>query len=633
MLYHFLADKICGESTAGLFDKFAIAQVDDGEFLKKHQGQYPVIFISFKDIKEDTFDGALEKLSALISKLYAQHESFLVSDKITPRLKKKFNAYLIEEVSNKPKTLDSALEFLMEFLHKVQGKKVMVLIDEYDSPLTSAYNHGYLNEMSSFMRNLFSAALKSNPYLEKGLMTGIFRVSKNNMLSGLNNLKVRTLLDEHYAGYFGFTESDVNELIEKFNVTDERKDIRDYYNGYCIGSTTIYNPWSMMNYLDEKRLAPYWVLTSNDNVILRKLLSTASNETKESFIQLIQGKAIEGRVETNLRYDELIENEEALWSLLLFCGYLSLDDAQLSSVETHWNCKLRIPNQEVRALYNTILSKWLASKIGADNYHSFLMSLAEGRIEEFTTRLTNYLFACTSSHDFQAEADYHSFTLGLLASITDTHFLYSNKESGLGRPDCLLIPRDKTKAQGIILEFKHLHLPKKVDSRDIDMLKHEGASSAKGALEQIDARNYEAGFGQHTHITEVLRIGLVYSHRQISAAAQLVRLERRENELLGSSSEDDISYFHEIAKDTGSDEEASIFTPVVEERSAGKKRKRVIDSDSSEEESIKPQSKKRLKRGLSSKKSPTFFGSSKTEPVFSDSGSSEDPPMKPSNPK
>lgn len=538
MLHHFFASTIGGLSTQGLFDQFEIAKVDGGEFLRKHQGQYPVIFVTFKDLKEDSFDSALKRVRDLIKKLFREHQYLLVSDRLSEYYKREYCLYL--ESSAHETKLETALEFLSECLYLAYDhKQVIILIDEYDTPLTSAYEHHYLDppdphknfpidspkgSLGGFMRNLLSAALKGNSFLKKGLITGILRVSKENMLSGLSNLKTHTHFSKAYKQYFGFTEAEVLELLQRFNAMQSLEAIRQFYNGYLMGDIVIYNPWSVMNCLSEGRLAPYWVLTSNDN-LLKNVLLNSSDQTKRQLNELIRSNPIEGDIATNLLYEDLMERPYALWTLLLFCGYLKAELKE--TVGTRLRCQLKIPNTEIRTQYTEIFTDWLKKKIGDEKYHSFLKSLVDGHVEEFVKQLTAYLFSCTSAHDFQAESDYHTFVLGLLCGITESHFIYSNKEYGAGRPDCLIIPQSRERTQAVILEFKHLHFEPKI-RQNIDILKQSGHKSAAEALEQIDSQGYAYGLWQYTYLRSVMKIGISFSNRVVCAAYTVSEIKARE---------------------------------------------------------------------------------------------------------
>ena len=526
MLHHFFAAEAYGEKTADLFKGFAIAEAVDQAgigYIEKYQGQYPVIFITLKDVKEplghdkkEPASQAISKIRVLIKELYRQHTHLLNSDKIDEDDKKEFKRYCGGETNNQE--LEGALRFLSEFLYKAYEKKVIILIDEYDTPLSSAYEHGYIDELSDFMRNLFSAALKSNPYLEKGLMTGILRVSQNSMLSGLNNLETYTLLNEAYQQYFGFTEDEVLELIGELSVTEELENIRSYYNGYKIGKQVIYNPWSLMNYFKDKELRPYWILTSNDK-LLKKVLLNSSDVVKEQLGQLIVGDAIKVAVNLNLRYEDLMEDPSTLWTLLLFCGYLKAEN--ITSAGSRFFCQIKIPNEEILTQYTEVFSDRLRTDLGLSTYDSFLRDLVEGRIRQFIENLRGYLLGCTSAKDFNSESNYHTFVLGLLSGLTTSHYLFSNKECGLGFPDVVLISKDKKSTQGIILEFKYVSFKDKQAGAHKDIAQLAAATQAcvVTALKQIELRGYDFTFSAHPHIKEVIKIGIAFANRFVAAGS------------------------------------------------------------------------------------------------------------------
>ena len=524
MLEHFLAPEVMGRQTAGLFDKFDIAKVDNGEFLNKHQGQYPVIFISFKDVKAPSFEGAMVRIRELIEALFDQHKLALSKNEQFNTLLqedavffKKFNRYLEGNVSIEQ--MVSSLVYLTQVLQRVYGKQVILLIDEYDSPLTAAYEHNYIDEMTAFMASLFSPALKGNPYLEKALMTGILRVSKNSMLSGLNNLVVYTILDSEYDQYFGFTNDEVIELCEHMKASDSLDNIRTYYNGYQINDTQLYNPWSVINYLKSGKLKPYWVLTSNSK-ILQSVLLNNKNEAKAKLEKLMQGYTIESDIHVNLRYEDLLERSTSLWTLLLFCGYLTIESCHRPTFN-RLQCQLKIPNEEVLGQYQQVFVEWLQEKVGDDTYDAFLKTLVQGEVGIFTKQLSEYLLTCSSSQDFKAESDYHSFMLGLLAGITQTHYLYSNKDFGLGRPDCIIIPKDPKNDLGIVLEFKYVPSTAIKTPNDIEDIKQLTQTYAKDGLNQIDLRNYGSAFTQHTYIKRFLKVGIGFTKRIVSTASAI----------------------------------------------------------------------------------------------------------------
>lgn len=523
MLQHFLAAEVAGQTTAGLFDNLAIAKIDSGQFLKIHQGQYPVIFITFKDLKESSYKATIQKAVVLIQELYQEHKQHLLSPNLDDDDRILFKQYLEASISNAQ--LENSLKFLSHFLFKVYGKNVVILIDEYDSPLTSAYQHtpknkigsktSFLSRLSDFMRNLFSAALKTNAYLEKGLMTGILRVSKNNMLSGLNNLEVYTLLSDEYAQYFGFTEEEIKALLAyKQNITPIEQ-VRDYYNGYKIGGQVIVNPWSFMKFLDKNRLSPYWVATSNDSTI-RDHLIQSDEPTKKAFRALILGETITGDIDVNLKYEELIEKPSALWTLLLFCGYLTLDSQR--EEDLLWVCGLKIPNQEIKAQYYGIFKAWLKEHIGPSRYQDFLLALLQGNIPCFMRDLSEYLMSSLSFRDIKgptSERFYHGFVLGLMASVRESHHVQSNSESGTGLPDLLLIPKDNRYSVGIVMEFKYTPEEVLLKQKVID------------AMAQMADKKYDAKLKNYPCVKRMLKIGIAFCSKSVLSAHQIVDLTQK----------------------------------------------------------------------------------------------------------
>ncbi len=514
MLQHFFAPEVSGQLTTGLFDDFAIAREDGGHWMK-HQGQYPVIFITFKDVKESSYERTVSKIRDLIKSLYGEHANNLALIKEAAD-RDFFNQYLNGETNDE--SLENSLKFLSRFLFKASKKNAIILIDEYDTPLTHAYQNNFLNEISVFLRNMFSAALKSNGYLEKGLMTGILRVSKNELLSGLNNLKTYTLLDNKYRQYFGFTEDEVLELTTQLTTTHTLEEIRQFYNGYVIGSEqAMYNPWSLMNYFDEGNLVPYWVLTSSDG-LLKKLFLEANTDTKDQMARLMQGEVISGTISMKTSYEDLMESPAALWTLLLFSGYLIFIDKIYDDADLR--CHLRIPNREVLSQYNSIFKQWLTQGMGEIRYQTFMTSLLSGNVIKFTQSLGEYLLDALSFRDVagdrQAENFYHGFVAALVASVRETHWVDSNKESGRGLYDVLLTPKEGRGDLGIILEFKHV---KKSQSLE---------EATKTALSQIDESDYAKVLERSSHVTRVLEIGVAFSGKEARSVYRETNLLTRQ---------------------------------------------------------------------------------------------------------
>ncbi|WP_339043807.1 AAA family ATPase [Cardinium endosymbiont of Tipula unca] len=508
MLQHFFSSEVNGVSTAGLFDDLEIGKLNGGSYVTTHQGQSPVIMISFKDVNADSFKGAIDIIYLLIKRQYGSFEYLLKSNKLNSDQKCEFNAIL--DKSANQSQLENSLELLSQCLYQHHGKKVYILVDEYDTPLNKAYgNKAYLKSMVQFMRNLFSASLKGNHALERGVLTGILRISKDSMLSGLNNLKTYTLLDQGYGDHFGFLEDEVSFFFKEKALTSSMEEVRSWYNGYKVGNLVMYNPWSIISCLSEEgRFDVYWVNTGNNDLI-KQLIFSSSSGIKEQFEQLMQGETLAVSIDKHLSFDLLGTNENALWSLLLFAGYLKAVDVVFNTRNGLYDCKLAIPNQEVATLYNRFFEEWLISKFPSQSrYDIFIRYLLSGKVNEFIQDLNIYLFQSASFFDTTAgkrgESFYHGFTLAMLASISDSHYIRSNRESGLGRYDILIIPKNGPKA--LLLEFKYL-----LKSEELE-------SSAKLALQQIQSQAYHTELLQYPHVQSVVEVGIAFSGKSVVAA-------------------------------------------------------------------------------------------------------------------
>lgn len=496
MLHYFLSNRLSTEVVQKAFAHLKIMSIDDGKYAHE-QGQYPVILITLKDIKEQSFNGAIEAIKILIQRLYSDHDCLLDSDLLSEVTKEQFAYYLKGKVNQQQ--LESSLLFLSRCLKQHYGKKSYILIDEYDTPLNCSYEYAYLNSMTEFMQNFLSAALKGNHYLEKGVMTGILRISKDSMLSGLNNLKVYSLLKSNYAAHFGFTDSEVDALFRERALNYNLDKIRHYYNGYRIGELKLYNPWSIMECLDEQgELAPYWVNTASDKLLKRFLIS-APLETQQELRQLIGGDrhTITTLISDSVRFEDLDNGGEAyLWSLLLAMGYLTT--LTQKRINLLYRCELGVPNQEIREVYIGIFQQWMIGQLGMRSYNDLLESLISGDIEGFTQRLESYLLTYASHYDFPSESNYHTFMLGLLCGMTPNYYLFSNAEAGKGRADMMLIPRDKKAQFAVIMEFKY---HKEEATQEL----------ALAGLTQIQMRGYQSAISRYPDIKKVLKIGLAFS--------------------------------------------------------------------------------------------------------------------------
>ncbi|MDD9140007.1 MAG: ATP-binding protein [Candidatus Cardinium sp.] len=509
MFQHFFASEVNGINTAGLFDDLAISKLDGGKYLEKHQGKNPVIMLSFKDVNADSFGGAYNAVYELISTLYESYAYLFNSDKVNKIQLNKL--YRIVNNKANQQQLESSLKLLSQCLYQHHGQKVYMLIDEYDTPLNKAYgNEAYLKAMVEFMRNLFSAGLKGNITLERGILTGILRISKDSMLSGLNNLKTYTLLDQGYSSHFGFSEIEVQDLFTKQNLFTCLDQVKSWYNGYRVGNLVLYNPWSIISCLSEEgNFDVYWVNTGNNTLIEQKIL-VAHSDIKEQFEQLMRWESLDISINKHLSFDILDRDDTSFWSLLLFAGYLTFETSKLSAYTNVYDCRVKVPNYEIWRLYSTFFQEWFSNQFERKRqYDSFVKHLAAGDVLSFVEQLSYFLRRSASYFDTKksntSEGFYHGFVLGMLSSFGISHYIRSNRESGLGRYDLLLIPK-KEGAKALLLEFKQVR--KEEDLED----------ASKLALNQIQTQAYHTEILQYPHVKEVMEVGISFSGKSVVAA-------------------------------------------------------------------------------------------------------------------
>ncbi len=509
MLHHFLAPEVNGVKTQGMFDGLAISKMA-GNYIEKHQGKSPVIFLSFKDFKLDHFEHAVIRFSAQIKALFREHNDVLnnAHQRLDQDDLSLFTHYLRDDLPIPD--LEEALKVLSALLYKHHNKKAYILIDEYDTPLNHAFiSTDYFEKIALFMRNFFSAGMKDNSFVEKGIMTGILRVSKDSMLSGLNNCKTYTFLsDTRYHESFGFTQADLWMLFEDQALSHDEPTVQAWYNGYCMNGLTLYNPWSIMNCLVERgKIAPYWVLTSDDK-LLKELVQSSSEYIKNSLEQLVMGQSIEVHVSETMRFDQVHQNEGMFWNLLILGGYLKPLSSRFHPIG--YVCTVAIPNQEVLISYQNMFLAW-AETIPSSHarFKSLMDGLLTGDIDRFAAETQAFLESAASFHDYatQPEAFYHGFMLALIATLQDQFFVFSNSESGRGRPDMILIPKDQSKDTALILEFKHVQ--KKEKAKKI----------AAQALKQIVVQDYQARIGQYDHIHKIMGVGIAFEGKQVVVAS------------------------------------------------------------------------------------------------------------------
>ena len=500
MLYHFLQMNFIQDSN--LFEGLAISK--DTEFCKKQQHQYPVVFISFKGVKQSDYASAYTFIADLIRRLYETHRYLLEEDLLSQSEKKIFNRILDQEANIAQ--IGGSIRQLSEYMQRKFGKSAIILIDEYDTPIQEAYLKNYYDEMVELMRGILGEALKDNTALAKAVLTGITKISQESMFSDLNNVEVYSLLREEYGQYFGFTETEVIKLLTETGKDIKIKAIKDWYNGYQIGKHTLYNPWSIISCLNnsQNELKAYWVNTSS-NAPMVKLLRDAGTNVKQCLEALLQGDPIEQPLAEDLVFPDIEKHKESLWSLLLYAGYLKVLSSELRG--NRLMAQIAIPNKEVSFVYDKIVEQWFDATISLESYDAFMQSLANGDMAGFKTYLSSYLIQSSSYFDFPKdtiEQIFHVFVLGLVVGLREHYKISSNQESGLGRVDVKFIPRDK-KRKGIILEFK-------VTENAEALL-----SKAQEALQQIKDKRYAETFKQH-EVSNVLAIGLAFCGKQLDLA-------------------------------------------------------------------------------------------------------------------
>ena len=466
-------------------DLFQDLRIWEHEDFRKLQGTYPVISLSFANVKERTYEKNRYRICQILRDLYVQNRFLLEQDCLSQGEKAYFNR--ISETMNEEDATMS-LHYLSSFLYRYYGKKAIILLDEYDTPMQEAYVNGYWEELVSFTRSLFNSTFKTNPYLERAIMTGITRVSKESIFSDLNNLEVVTTTSEKYADSFGFTEDEVFAALDEFGLSDAKPQVKSWYDGFTFGNQTdIYNPWSILNYLDKKRLAPYWANSSSNN-LAGKLICEGSKNLKVSFESLLRGKNIITEIDEQIIYDQLDNDEQAVWSLLLASGYLKVINFEAymtDSGEWKQEYELALTNFEVRIMFYSMIRKWFAS--ASSSYNDFIKALLLGDIKAMNTYMNKVALATFSYFDTgkepseeEPERFYHGFVLGLMVELADRYIVTSNRESGFGRYDVMLEPK-KPGDDGIILEFK---------VQDMDSEK-ELADTVNAALAQIERQKYE----------------------------------------------------------------------------------------------------------------------------------------------
>ena len=493
---------------AGRGDLFEGLSIWNEEKWRGLQGTYPVLFLSFAAVKADQLSEVKKQINMQIARLYEEHRYLLDGDLLSENEKAMYrnvSMYMEDAESS------FSINLLCQYLYRYYGKKVIVLLDEYDTPMQEAYVHGYWDAFTSFLRSLFNATFKSNPYLERAVLTGITRVSKQSIFSDLNNLNVITTTSEEYATYFGFTEQEVFQALEEFGLADKKELVKQWYEGFTFGShTDIYNPWSITNYLDKKKIGAYWAATSS-NTLINSLIQQSATDIKEKMETLLQEKEILVTFDEQIVFEQLQQDKNAIWSLLLASGYLKVLGVEQRGILLEPWYHLKITNLETLGMFTGMFKGWFSAS--DCNYNAFVQALLQGNLKEMNVYMNDVALITFSSFDTgrhpsgktQPERFYHGFVLGLLAELRDRYVLKSNRESGYGRYDVMLIPRDFAE-QAYVLEFK-VHDPEEEESLQ---------ETVQAALMQIQEKQYDAELSElHIKPEQIHHYGFAFEGKKV----------------------------------------------------------------------------------------------------------------------
>lgn len=477
-----------------------------GKEYREYQGKYPVIYVTFKDVKCETWENAYDLLSKILKNEVERHRELLASDKISSYEKK----YLADILDGKANENDVALVFLnlSRMLHTHYGVAPIIIIDEYDTPIQQGYIRGYYDRIIDFMRALFSGGLKDNPHLSYGFLTGILRVAKESIFSGLNNLKINSILDNRYSEYFGFTPEEVRKMAEYYGMPKKYEEICEWYDGYRFGKTEIFNPWSVIGYFNNECVPRAFWQSTGSNDIISEILAGASEETYEKLEALMQGKAFVTHIDTGVIYPQIQNNPSSIYSFLLVTGYLKA----VTKDETFggdYICEVALPNKEISYVYSKEILSKLENMIPVSAAISIQEAIYTMDIPALQKRLENFLLQTISFHDAANETFYHGMILGLCAMLDNRYRITSNREAGNGRFDIQMLPFDK-KLPGILIELK----------AEKDCTEEALGKLAKDALEQINERKYDMEMeGQGLY--GVLKYGIAFSGKNVSVKAEM----------------------------------------------------------------------------------------------------------------
>ena len=475
---------------------FENLKISNSEYMSE-QGKYPVIFISLKDLKGNSWEECLKRLKLFIFDLYAEFE--YIREKMNEWDKRKFEKVLYEQ---EDADYIMSLKFLADSLYKYYGEKAIILIDEYDAPIINAFDKGYYNEAINFFQTFYSSALKTNNSLKYGILTGITRIIKEGIFSGLNNLYVNTILSRDYSEYFGLLESEVIEMLDYFDMKYKIEEVREWYNGYIFGESEVYNPWSIVNYVREKEIKAYWANVSG-NTLLENMLNHAGESVYDDLKRFTDGESIEKYISDGTTIKSLLSNDDEIWQLLLYSGYLTKDEKQEKESDSNvYN--LKIPNKEIRKYFgNMFLNRFFGTEVKTN---ILIKALEGGDIKKFEETLGEIMINMLSHFDLDKEMEkiYQVFMIGLVGFLMGKYEIISNDESGYGRYDLAMIPI-KSNEKAYLMEFK------------ISKTKKGMEESAEKALKQIDEKKYDTKL-KARGIKNILKIGVAFYGKEVNVA-------------------------------------------------------------------------------------------------------------------
>ena len=485
---------------------FENLKISENEYFEK-QGTAPVISISFRNYDESSWENGFEMIKNTISDLYDEFE--FVKENLSARKKEKYDSILFNRATEA--TWKLSLLDLTKYLYEYYGQKVVVLIDEYDQPIIDSYVKGYYQEAISFFKTFYGVVLKDNNYLEMGIMTGILRVAKENIFSGLNNLRVHTILDNRFTEYFGITESEVEQALKDFDLEFELKDVQRWYNGYLFGDIKVYNPWSIINFLNDEKLKPYWVNTSG-NELIKLYLKKLKNEIFDDFSKLLNKKAILKRIDENMTFANLEANyEENIWNLFFHSGYLTLAEEVQDDEEQVY---LKIPNEEILKMFSKMFIEIYFENY--NNFYNMVYSLKNGDIETFKKELKKILLENVGIFDVSGiyrEQFYHGLMLGIILTLKNEYEITSNNFAGKGRYDLLLKPKNLEKRkEGIILELKVVNA---MENLSEDKIFEKLENECDIALQQIEDKEYDSVL-KNAGVENILKIGIAFFGKEVA---------------------------------------------------------------------------------------------------------------------